>query len=403
MSTTTSSISGLFKRIYDTYVESMQNLESRTIDEIGNSLQKYNAGGEGFFGAINDSGNEAGGAQNESENFRTIDSESYQQYKVSPKVIAWPIQFTGLSAAAADSDEEAFASSIVDALDRSKDRLMSDENRQFFGSGTGTLGSPAQAVLAAATSMTVQNTQYLRRNQVVDIFTGATKTVDSIRIADVDHQNKVVTFTGALGADLATTDEIVKENIRDSAPTDGKEMMGLRGIVDDGTDVQTFQNIDTASNDIWKSIRIDTGGANLTSDLIQRLLDDVAILGGDEPDTMICHHKQRRKYLDLVVPQKRYMDGKMDTGHTALSFNGKRFLLDKDCQTDTLYAVKKEKLRRFEVKSLQLGNYDGSDKFLRVANQDVFQAYWVHYANFGTSKRNCHGKLANLGTPNGVS
>lgn len=401
--TTTTDISGLVKRVYDDYVERMQNLRHRTMDEVGKSLKQYSPEGEGFFGAINDYGNESVGAITESETFRSADSENYQQWKVTPKINVAPVEFTGLmSAVAENGDDEAFAASVIDLLDRSRERLLSDENRQFFGIGTGELALPAASHTAAVISFTVNSAQYLRRNMVVDIFNGSTKTVDSRRIQDVDKQNNVVYFGTSLGVAIITTDAIVKENVRDSAPTDGKEMMGLRGIVDDGTDLTTFQNLDASANRIWRAVRIDAASANLTSDLLQRLIDDVEILGGEECDLLITHAKQRRKYLDLVVPQKRYMDGKMDTGFTELTFNGKRMLLDKDCQTDTIYALKKSMLRKFELKPLAMGGHQGSDKFERLSRTDSFEAYWRHYCNFGSSKRNAHGKLVSLATGSGV-
>src|SRR5712672_2812849 len=122
--TNTSSAAGIMKRIYDNYVEEVQNLKHRSLDEVAKSLEKYNAGGEGFFGDINDQGNESGGAINEEEQFRTIDSEHYSQWKVSPKVIAWPIEFSGLLSETANEDEEAFAKAVVDALDMAKERLL---------------------------------------------------------------------------------------------------------------------------------------------------------------------------------------------------------------------------------------------------------------------------------------
>ena len=403
MASTTTDIAGLLKRVYDNYVEQAQNLKHRTLDEVAMSLKKYTPDGEGFFGSINDYGNESGGAQNEDESFRTIDSEHYTQWKVSPKVIAWPVEFTGLAAAAASRDQAAFTELVVDIIDRAKERTLSDENRQLFGSGNGLLATPSASYTAAVVSIAVASTQYLRQNQVVDIFTGATKTVDSRRIVRVDHQNKVIYFATSLGVAIDTTMEIVKENIRDSAPADGKEAMGLRGIVDDGTDVATFQNISVAANDSWKSTRINASSGNLTSDLLQRLIDDVEILSGESPDLLLTHAKQRRKYLDIVVPQKRFMDGKLDAGHTEVTFNGRRMLLDKDCQSDTLYAVNKAHLRRFEIRPLEMGGFEGSDKFLRTSGKDVFQAYWRHYMNFGTDNRIMHGKLVNLAVPGGLS
>jgi hypothetical protein len=402
-STNLSSVAGAVKRIYDDYVERTQNLEHRAIDTIGKSAKKYNAGGEGFFGAINDYGNESGGAINETESFRTIDSEHYQQWKVSPKVIVWPIEFSGLVAKAADGDDESFVNAVVDALDQAKERLLKDENRQFFGLGTGLLASPSGAVASDVTSFAVDTTQYLRANMVVDIYSASTKSVTAQRISRVDRQNNVIYFSTSLGVALNATMEIVKENIRVSAPSDGKEMMGLRGIVDDSTDLTTFQNISAATNDDWRSVRIDAASGNLTSDLMQRLLDDVATLGGDEPDLLITHRKQRRKYLDIVTADKRYLDGKMDAGFTKLSFNGKEMILDNDCQASVMYALKKAAIRKFEVAPLEMASHDGSDQFLRIANKDAYQAYWRHYSNFGTSKRNAHGKIIGLATPSGVS
>lgn len=401
--TSMTNVSGVLKNIYDSYVEKVQNLKHRAIDEIAKSTKKFNAGGNGFYGAINDYGNESGGAINETESFRSIDNEHYAQYRVTPKVITWPVEFSGLVAEAAQGDDEAFANAVVDAIDTARERMLSDENRQFYGLGNGLLASPTATVASNLLSFTVDSTQYLRANMVVDVFNGATKTIDSKRITRVDPVNGVIYFATSLAFALASTDHIVKENLRDSAASDGKEMMGLRGIVDDSTDLTTFQTIDATASDLWRAVRIDASSANLTSDLLQRLEDDVMLLGGDEVDTFIAHPKQRRKYLDLVVPQKRYQEGQMDSGFTKLEFNGKEFWLDKDCQIDTVYGLKKSALRKFEVSPLSMAGHAGSDKFLRLSNQDAYQTYWKHYCNFGVGKRNCFGKIKGLATPSGIS
>lgn len=403
MATDLSTIAGALKRVYGDGTSKQQNLKHRAIDEIAKSMKKYNAGGEGFFGSINDYGNESVGAINETESFRTIDNENYAQFKVVPKVLTAPIEFSGLSAKAADSDEESFVNAVMDAMETAKERLLKDENRQFYGLGNGLLALAPGTVASNLLSFTVDSAQYLRRNMVIDIFNGATKTVDSKRITDVDKANNVVFFATSLAVALAANDALVKENIRDSAATDGKEMMGLRGITDDATDLTTFQNIDASSNRIWRGRRIDASSANLTSDLLQRLLDDVQALGGEDPDTLIMHTKQRRKYLDIVVPEKRYMDQSLDAGFKKLSFNGIELWLDQDCQDDTVYAIKKSLINKYEVGPIEMGGHDGSDKYLRTTSKDVFQAYWVHYSNFGTSKRSAHGKIVSLAKPTGIA
>jgi hypothetical protein len=218
----------------------------------------------------------------------------------------------------------------------------------------------------------------------------------------VDKPANVVYFSTQISVAVTAGSEMVKENIRDTAPSDGKEMMGLRGIIDDGTDVTTFENIDASAKRVWRGIRI-SSATNLTSDLLQRLIDDVRVASGEEPDMLLMHQKQRRKYLDIVVPQKRYADQKLDAGHSSLSFNGKELILDEDCQIDTVYAVTQKHIQRYEVLALSIGKHDGSDQYLRIANYDAFQAYWRQYCNFGTGKRSAHGKLVALLSPSGLS
>lgn len=402
MGTNLTTIAGALKRIYDKKAEYQQNLKHRSIDEIAKSLEKYNAGGEGFFGAMNDYGNESIGAINETESFRTIDNEHYAQWKVTPKVLVAPINVSGLVSKAADSDEEAFVNVVVDALDRAKERLLKDENRQFFGLGNGLMATSGGAAASNLLSFSVDSAQYLRANQVIDIYSGSTLSITAVRIQDVDKTANVVYLATSLGVAMNATMQIVKQNIRTSAPTDGKEAMGLRGIVDDSTDISTFQNIDVTASRIWRGRRIDASSANLTSDLLQRLCDDVQVLSGEMVDTIIMHPVQRRKYLDIVVPQKRYQDQDLDAGFKKLSFNGMELWLDPDCQADTVYAVKKSELRKFEVAPLEMGGLEGSDKFLRASGTDTYEAFWRHYMNFGTGRRNCHGKIVNLAKPQGV-
>jgi hypothetical protein len=402
--TSSTSVAGVLKRVYGKLTD-QQNLKHKAIDQIGKAAANHAPGGDGWYGAINDEGNESVGAINEAEQFRTIDSESYQQFLVRPKVLVAPIQFTGLISAKTEKDDFAFASAVVDGLEKAKERLLKDENRQFFGLGRGLLGSPNGTVSSAATSFSVDSAQYFRANMVIDICTAgsSTEVISSLRIADVDKVNNVLYFSASIGASLTVANEIVKENIRASEPSDGKEMMGLRGIVDDGSDLTTFENISALDTRIWQARRINASSANLTSDLLQRLLDDTEILGGVAPDMIVMHNKQRRKYLDIVVPQKRYNDQNLDAGHSKISFNGIDVFLDEDCQEATVYALSKKHIQKYELKGLHMGNHDGSDTYLRQANFDVFQAYWRHYCNFGTDKRNAHGKIVSLASPSGVA
>lgn len=403
MASTLTTAAGILKRVYGDFVTREQNLKHRAIDEIAKSAKKYNAGGEGFFGSINVYGNEAVGSINETESFRSADNENYQQIKIIPKINVGPVQFSGLLSKAADSDEEAFATAVVDLLDNTKERLLKEMNRQFFGLGNGSMATASTTAVTSATTLTVSNAQYLRDNMVVDIINSGTTQGLAVRLTAVNKATGACTVA-ALATQISSGATIYKQNTQVSAPSDGKDCMGLRGIVDDGTDLSSFEGLTVASfPNAWQSIRIDAGAANLTSDLLQRVADDVQILSGEMIDLYIMHPKQRRKYLDIVVPQKRYMDQSLDGGFKKLEFNGVELWLDPDCQNDTVYALKKAAIEKFEVAPLSLGNYDGSDNFLRLSGQDVFEAYWRVYMNFGTEGRNRMGKIVNLLSPSGIN
>lgn len=402
MSANLTSVVNALKKVYGERLVSTQNLEAKTIDKFEKSGKSYNPGGEGFFGAINDTSNESVGALTETEAFRTDQAPGYAQWKVQPKIMNGPFSFSGLVAKATDSDEEAFANIVVHLMDNTRSALRSDMNRQIFGKGDGLLAAVATAGSATTdTTLVVDTAQYLRKGQKVDIYEGASKVVDSATISSVNPITKVVTFSAQLGAIVAEDAELVKENTRDSAPSDGKELMGLRGIVDDGTDVATFQNI-ASSNSEWQSIVRAAGGATLTADMLQRLEDDILIHSGQEADMLIMHPNQRRAYLDLVLDKRRFMDGKMDAGHEKITFNGKTYWLDKDCQRDVIYNVKRSEILKFEVAGLELGSEKDSSDFQRVSGYDKYEAFWRAYLNFGTGNRKCHGKISGLAVKAGL-
>ena len=250
----TSSQQNALKRLYSKYSTQQQNLEALSFNEIAKSSKKFNAAGAGFFGGVKVYGNESVGAINENEQFRTADEEIHQQFKVIPKIQSAPIKISGLLASVAEDQSEAFADKVVDELEGARERALKDLNRQFFGKGDGLLAHPGAAVASNATSFAPDSSQYLRANMIVDIFQGGSKVVTGIRISDVDKVNNVVYLATSLGVAIDTTFDVVKQNIRDSAPSDGKEHMGLRGIIDDSTDITTSQNLDSTSLRVWRGI-----------------------------------------------------------------------------------------------------------------------------------------------------
>ena len=80
----------------------------------------------------------------------------------------------------------------------------------------------------------------------------------------------------------------------------GKTLMGLLGIVDDGTVLSTFQGLARATYSQWNSVSLDTStggyGQVLSDEVLMQLDQDVYQIGNGRPDTIICSRSAWRSY-----------------------------------------------------------------------------------------------------------
>jgi hypothetical protein len=143
-----------------------------------------------------------------------------------------------------------------------------------------------------------------------------------------------------------------------------KEMMGLWGIVNDGDPEealgdgttagfdtnQGLQGLDVATYSWWKGNELNHSGGRytaqraLTTDLMQQavdkteaqLADDVG--GALSPTIILTTRAIRRKYIDLLVADKRFIDWKvMDGGYKVVEFNGIPMAVDNDAIDGEMY------------------------------------------------------------------
>jgi hypothetical protein len=205
----------------------------------------------------------------------------------------------------------------------------------------------------------------------------------------------VVTLNQAVTSANAAV--IVRENILDSAPTDGKEMMGLLGHTDDNTLFTTYEGLSRATYPIWRGSITDAASATLTNDLLQRAMDKGERRSGRVSDTIVSHRNQRRGYLNLTTPLKRFQDDNLDSGFKALEWNGMRWMVSHDCQRDIVYIYPRKDLERFEAFGIKLDDTEGST-IHRIARTDTFEAYYKHYGNTGSKYPAALNRLDNLAT-----
>ena len=111
----------------------------------------------------------------------------------------------------------------------------------------------------------------------------------------------------ALPAGVADNDYIFRgDQYATNVPVNGQEpeMMGLEGIVDDGTVLDTLQNISRTTTYEWRSPVINANAApysgNFTDGLALKAVSDVKTIGGGRPTTFVASHDVARQAFNAV-------------------------------------------------------------------------------------------------------
>lgn len=396
-------ISGILKRVYSPEaIEDQQNRQYITWSKIEKSPSKPT--GLGFFGSVLLAGNQEGlGSQNELEALRTSGQQRPEQYIIRPKILTDTIQFSGLSLEIAKGNEEAFANNLTFQTDESLRDAFKELNGQLFRDGSGVLTLVNGAVVES-TTIVMDNVQYLKQFEKLDIFDAATNTIkeaSGVQILDINP----VTNTIVVDIPVTVDDNafVYRQFVHDGAPVDGKELAGLKLAVDDGTVAATYEGIPrTGAGGFpnWRGTLVSNSpSVNITNDILQRTIMRIKVAGAPEPDMLIAHPQQTRKYLDVVVPLKRFdKTGSLDSGYTNLEWNGKPWMEDTDCPTDVVYYMNKAYFRKYEVHGLKLDDQNGQTLKWNPGF-DSFIAYLKYYGNLGSQRPNALGRLEGLVVP----
>ena len=210
----------------------------------------------------------------------------------------------------------AFADWAQRALPGLRDRLTNELDRMMLGYGTG-----AKALVNAATPATnlVVDTAFgtavagtNATDALLQFLAGETLIAspnadgssprgapDQMVVNDVDFANGYI-VVDALATALANNDFLFAGDT--SGNSADKEMMGLLGIVDDGTILATFQNITRATYTPWNAFVQDAQaspfatGQKLTEELLTYVDDEAFTRGGAKPDMIVTSRQGTRQY-----------------------------------------------------------------------------------------------------------
>lgn len=173
---------------------------------------------------------------------------------------------------------------------------------------------------------------------------------------------------------------------------------GLGAIVDDGTEITTFQGISRTTFPQWKGNIFGNSGTprDLNLNLLQLLVDVPETISGAPIDLIVGSYNARNQYLQLLVSQKRFMAEKADGGFPILEYNGKSFLVDVDCPDDTIFGLNRSTIKRFGLFEPKFDDSDGNVLKYIGTNGDTFVGFLKMYGNLGTEQSNANAKITDL-------
>jgi hypothetical protein len=148
------------------------------------------------------------------------------------------------------------------------------------------------------------------------------------------------------------------------------------------------------------------GNGDLNFGRMQTILDEIMVLGGDDPDCMYVHPGIRQKYADLLVftqpgSIKKAATGDTGTGDPGFSgyaFNGIPMKMSRHCGKGMIIFLHTRSWTIAELQSFGMADLDGN-VLSRLTNQDAYEGFVRWYYNFVCKEPNRNAILTNINFP----
>jgi hypothetical protein len=293
---------------------------------------------------------------------------------------------------------------VVKTMAADRGRAILHDGREILAlvnggatSATQTLDSPG------GVAGSVNGTRFVRPGMIVGCINPATQDVRASTVATVvsttANGNQIAIDSSKTWTD---NDYVVRFTTTGATSvTDtsyGKGVMGLLGLIDDGTYVATLHNINRTTFPMFASKVISSVGP-LSADVFQRGIDVADEIGDGEVSDLIMHHSVRRAYLALMEADRRYTSGdlsKPDAGTVAakrnqLAFGGIPITEDKYAPYGIIFGADRSGFKRWSLVNGEWADEDGS-VLCRVGTgpsaADQFEAFYRIWDNFSNDYPN---------------
>lgn len=409
VNTTTALVDSLKRWYPDEYFEVHLNTNAPFFMNVlkGQKVKNWRQEGEGIYWPFFLQSPQAIGTPGESGALPTADVRVEPQGRIRPGQFIGDFDISFLLESVAANDRAGWGNAVKRAVKETTMDLTKHVNRLYAGShGTGRIAQIETGATSVSQVMKLPVGVLLLRPQMrVQVYqddtgSGSESTSGANKITKIVQSTRTVTMTSFTSN---TNDHVY------IAGSYGQTTVpnGIRGIIDDGTNLTTIHNQSRSTYEELKSVRLSNSGTvrDLTEDLLLQAAHGVRQRSGRLIDCLLMNTGQFSKYLKNVRPDRRYdVSGKgvpnYDSGYKASDefspvaqflHAGKAadIYVSEDVFPREVYLITKSELRRLE---------QGPMTWLEWGNGNIFQQA-ISSGAYITAKTATLAYFGNLGTP----
>lgn len=302
------------------------------------------------------------------------------------------MEITGQSIAATKNNKNAFAQALQLSLDDAREGLRLDMQRQVWGDGAGTIGVVEAGVVAAAGATVPVTQPYgLTYAGALEESAKARPFKRHMAISFLDSAGVYKTSAVITGVSSATG-EIIVDNLAVALVAgdlivrgEGTGSLNARNAEIDGLGAAmratgTYLGIDRTLVPEWQANLVNGAGV-ISEDVMRIAMDQSQINGNAEIDLLLTDFVTRRRYESLLQSQKRFVNPmQLEGGFTALEFDGKPLVVDKDAPAERIYFLRTSDWTWMMMQDVNWMDQDGAT-LARVPGKDAYGATLFTYRN----------------------
>lgn len=326
----------------------------------------------------------------------TAGNQQYMQGSIPMKYNFHTVSITDVALQAAKKSKEFLVNLLEAEYNGAKEDMQRQLSRQGYGIGTGEIalvnGDPGTGTtLTLDTPMVGKNPMdYLEIGNTVRL--GATAA--QINTISVISSGTVATTGEAIAAAVADNDKVYLAQSATQSNKDA-EIMGLKGLIDDGTNVDLFEGITRSTNIWWQSYVDDASSQRSLTDALMQSTFLEAKKKGD-PKYVLTSFDLYSAYGQLLSPDRRYTNSmKLEGGFTGVEFNGIPFVADYDCPYDEMYFIDPSTLSCEDLAPMSFLDEDGAI-LDRSTTTPAWNGTLRYYANLANSACNKSSSLRDV-------